>query len=67
MEVHAWMVKMFTGSDDPQYCDTKEVVFLTEGVNLSQLQEEVEHRFVTGQRADILEIRALGPIGNRKP
>ncbi len=67
MEVQAWMVKMMTGSEELQHCATKDVVFLTEGVNLGQLQEEIESRFVGGQRADILEIRSLGAIGNRKP
>jgi hypothetical protein len=66
MEVHAWMVKMMTGEDDFQHSSAKEVVFLTEGINLAQLQEEIESRFVAEQRTDILEIHALGPIGNRK-
>ena len=66
MEVHAWMVKMMTGADDFQRSSAKDVVFLTEGVNLGQLQDEIESRFVAEQRTDILEIRALGPIGNRK-
>lgn len=66
MEVHAWMVKMMTGVDDFQRSSAKDVVFLTEGVNLGQLQDEIESRFVAEQRTDILEIRALGPIGNRK-
>jgi hypothetical protein len=66
MEVHAWMVKMTTGTDDFQHSNAKDVVFLTEGINLGQLQEEIDSRFVAEQRTNILEIRALGPIGNRK-
>ena len=67
MEVYAWLVSVSTGSEDPKYCDRKEVVFITDGIDLGQLQKEVEIRYGVGQRADIQQIQALGPIGNRKP
>ena len=42
-------------------------MFLTDGIDQGQLQQEVELRYSTGGRnVDILEIKALGPIGNSK-
>ena len=66
-EVHAWLVSFLTGSDSPNHTSRKECVFLTDGVDLGQLQQEVELRYsVGGRNVDILEIKALGPIGNSK-
>ena len=65
MEVYAWLVKVITGADELKHCKTKEVVFITEGFNLAQLQQEIEIRFV-GQRMEVKEIQSLGPIGNRR-
>lgn len=66
MEVYTWLVTVATGSNEAKYCDRKEVVFITEGLDLGQLQKEVEIRFGLGQRVDILEIKSLGLLGNRK-
>ena len=66
-EVHAWSVGFLTGSDSPNHTSRKDCVFLTDGVDLGQLQQEVELRYSSGGRnVDILEIKALGPIGNCK-
>lgn len=66
-EVHAWSVSFVTGSDIPSHSTRKECVFLTDGVDLGQLQQEVELRYSTGGRnVDIMEIKALGAIGNCK-
>ncbi len=65
-EVYTWLVTVSTGSSEAKYCERKEVVFITEGVDLGQLQKEVEIRFGLGQRVDILEVKSLGPLGNRK-
>lgn len=66
-EVHAWLVSFLAGSDSPTHSTRKESVFLTDGVDLGQLQQEVELRHsVGGRNVDILEIKALGPIGNCK-
>ncbi len=66
-EVYAWMVNLAVASDDAKYRENKQSVFITDGVDLGQLQKEVERRFsMAGRRAEILEIKALGPIGNSK-
>ncbi len=66
-EVHAWSVGFLTGADSPNHSTRKDCVFLTDGVDLGQLQQEVEMRYSSGGRnVDILEIKALGPIGNCK-
>lgn len=66
-EVHAWMVSFLTGAESPSHSTRKECVFLTDGVDLGQLQHEVELRYTAGGRnVEILEIKALGPIGNCK-
>ena len=66
-EVHAWLVNFLAGSDSPNHSTRKECVFLTDGVDLGQLQQEVELRYSSGGRnVDILEIKALGAIGNSK-
>ncbi len=66
-EVYAWMVNLVVGSDDVKFRENKQAVFLTDGIDLGQLQREVEHRYsIAGRRAEITEIRALGPIGNSK-
>lgn len=66
-EVYAWMVNLVIGSDDAKYREQKQSVFITDGIDLGQLQREVEHRYsISGRRAEIQEIRALGPIGNSK-
>jgi len=66
-EVHAWLVSFMAGPDSPNHTTRKECVFLTDGVDLGQLQQEVELRYSIGGRSvDILEIKALGPIGNCK-
>jgi len=66
-EVHAWSVSFLAGSDSPNHSTRKECVFLTDGVDLGQLQQEVELRYsVGGRNVDILEIKALGAIGNCK-
>lgn len=66
-EVHAWSVSFLAGSDSPSHSIRKECVFLTDGVDLGQLQNEVEMRYsVGGRNVDILEIKALGAIGNCK-
>ncbi len=64
-EVFAWLVSFLAGSDSPSHTSRRECVFLTDGVDLGQLQQEVELRYSMGGRAvEILEIKSLGPIGN---
>lgn len=64
-EVHAWLVSYTAGDNDPRSRDHHESVFLTEGLDLGQLQREFEMRFeVKGQDAHIQGIKALGPVGN---
>ena len=66
-EVHAWLVSFMAGSDSPSHSTRRECVFLTDGVDLGQLQQEVELRYsVGGRNVDILEIKGLGAIGNCK-
>lgn len=55
------------GRTRPSHSTRKECVFLTDGADLGQLQNEVEMRYsVGGRNVDILEIKALGAIGNCK-
>lgn len=66
-EVYAWMVSVVVGADDAKYRENKQAVFLTDGIDLGQLQREVELRYsLAGRRAEIQKIESLGPIGNSK-
>ncbi|MDA1015207.1 MAG: hypothetical protein O3A00_12230 [Planctomycetota bacterium] len=58
-EVHAWMVSYTSGDNDPRSREQHDSVFLTEGLDLGQLQREFEMRFeISGQEARIQGIKA---------
>jgi len=66
MDLNAWLVKVLPTTDHGRGPDIKETVFLTEGVDLGQLQEEIQLRFPGFDDLTVVEIKSLGTVGNCK-